>query len=71
MIHSEKYLNKYRKIIYNFLIICGLDHIQARKMRDWSINHIISYLYNNKKLLKKLENIRKTIKYYNKFKNNK
>ena len=37
-----------RQVKYKFLRIAGCNISQARRMRDWTISHIILYLWSKK-----------------------
>ena len=36
-----------RRTKYNFIRYCGLSRNMANCMRDWSLGHIINYLFGN------------------------
>lgn len=37
-----------RKVKYHFMRMAKVDHGMAMRMRDWTMNHIILFLYSNK-----------------------
>lgn len=36
--------NENSKVTYKFIRMCGVDPIMARRMRYWTLSHIILYL---------------------------
>lgn len=57
--YKEKRSKKSRKIIYNFLRVMGFDVETAIRVRDWSNEHIRSFVCNN--TFCKLKNEKKKI----------